>query len=81
MRFLCVVLLLVLGLAVQADVERVPRPRLVAHRGAFDLTMPEASRPAYRNAVTSGSCQREKRRVIKSPASKAKAKFSNVYIL
>ena len=55
MRFLCVFGLLVLGLAVQADAERVPRPRLVAHRGASDLTMPEASRPAYRNAVTSGS--------------------------
>lgn len=55
MRFLCVFGLLVLGFAVQADAEPVPRPRLVAHRGASDLTMPEASRPAYRNAVTSGS--------------------------
>ncbi len=29
----------------------IPGPKLVAHRGAGDLTMPEASLPAYSNAV------------------------------
>lgn len=35
--------------------EGMPSPRVVAHRGAADLTMPEASRPAYSNAVAEAS--------------------------
>ena len=35
--------------------DSVPKTRLVAHRGAADLTMPEASLPAYSNAVIGAS--------------------------
>ena len=33
------------------DFDGAPGPKMVAHRGAGDLTMPEASLPAYSNAV------------------------------
>ena len=33
------------------DFDGTPGPKMVAHRGAGDLTMPEASLPAYSNAV------------------------------
>ena len=35
--------------------DSLPKVRTVAHRGAGDLEMPEASRPAYSNAVTTVS--------------------------
>ena len=38
-----------------AAFDGTPFPRTVAHRGAGDLTMPEASLPAYSNAVASVS--------------------------
>lgn len=34
-----------------SDFESVKEPKMIAHRGAGDLTMPEASLPAYSNAV------------------------------
>ena len=36
------------------DFESMYEPKMVAHRGAGDLTMPEASLPAYSNAVATG---------------------------
>ena len=36
------------------DFDGNPGPKMVAHRGAGDLTMPEASLPAYSNAVATG---------------------------
>ena len=37
-----------------ADFDGDSEPKMVAHRGAGDLTMPEASLPAYSNAVAMG---------------------------
>lgn len=36
------------------DFDSMVEPKMVAHRGAGDLTMPEASLPAYSNAVATG---------------------------